>query len=173
MPELDLKNPMRRKALVAGGGVAAMAALPGIASADGVRTDPPAKPAAGGGKALPAYAQWKDADAMIVHSANTIELKRQDFTHSTITPIDRLYVRNNLNPPSEDIVKDPDIWKVEISGVGKPQVLTVADLKRLGLGSATMVLQCSGNGRGYFPHKPSGTQWKEGAAGSSSLPACR
>src|SRR5690606_4930953 len=28
-----------------------------------------------------------------------------------------------------------------------------------------MVLQCSGNGRAYFPHKPSGTQWTVGAAG--------
>src|SRR5690606_5027764 len=27
------------------------------------------------------------------------------------------------------------------------------------------VLQCSGNGRGFFPHKPSGTQWQVGAAG--------
>src|SRR3546814_11818994 len=28
-----------------------------------------------------------------------------------------------------------------------------------------MVLQCSGNGRAWFPHKPSGTQWTVGAAG--------
>src|SRR5690606_18931331 len=27
------------------------------------------------------------------------------------------------------------------------------------------VLQCSGNGRGYFPSKPSGTKWQVGAAG--------
>jgi len=28
-----------------------------------------------------------------------------------------------------------------------------------------MVLQCSGNGRAWYPHKPSGTQWQTGAAG--------
>src|SRR3546814_5608863 len=28
-----------------------------------------------------------------------------------------------------------------------------------------MVLECSGNGRAWFPHKPSGTQWTVGAAG--------
>ena len=28
-----------------------------------------------------------------------------------------------------------------------------------------MVLQCSGNGRAYFPSNPSGTQWTVGAAG--------
>ena len=29
-----------------------------------------------------------------------------------------------------------------------------------------MVLQCSGNGRGYFANKPSGTPWRVGAAGN-------
>jgi sulfite dehydrogenase len=29
-----------------------------------------------------------------------------------------------------------------------------------------MVLQCSGNGRGFFSHKASGSQWKVGAAGN-------
>lgn len=160
-----LVNPGRRRALAVGGGFAALAGLPGAVLADGVRQDPPAKAAAGGGKALPEYAAWKDADAMIVHSANTIELRREDFGHSTITPSNRLYVRNNLNPPSADIVKDPDAWSLEVSGVAQPGSLTVADLKRLGLTAVTMVLQCSGNGRAWFPHKPSGTQWTVGAAG--------
>ena len=102
---------------------------------------------------------------MTVHSANTIELKRQDFGQGPLTPSNRLYVRNNINPPPADIVTDPDAWKLEVAGVGKPGALTVAELKRLGLTSTTMVLQCSGNGRGYFPHKPSGTPWREGAAG--------
>ncbi|WP_322998562.1 sulfite oxidase [Castellaniella sp.] len=161
----ELKDPNRRRALLTGGGLAALAAVPGTSWADGVRTDPPAKATAAGGKALPEYAVWKDADAMIVHSANTIELRRQDFGNSTITPSNRLYVRNNLTPPSADIVKDPDTWALEISGVAKPAKLTVADLKRLGLTAVTMVLQCSGNGRAWFPHKPSGTQWTVGAAG--------
>jgi sulfite dehydrogenase len=54
---------------------------------------------------------------------------------------------------------------VEFAGVAKPERLKVADLKRIGLGSVTMVLQCSGNGRGYFPHKPAGDPWTVGAAG--------
>lgn len=165
MRESSLQDPTRRQALFAGGGLAALAVLPGVAHADGVRTDPPAKATAAGGKALPEYAAWKDADAMIVHSANTIELKRQDFGQGALTPSNRLYVRNNLNPPSADIVKDPDSWSLEISGVGKPGHLTVAELKRLGLTAVPMVLQCSGNGRAWFPSKPSGTQWTVGAAG--------
>lgn len=35
----------------------------------------------------------------------------------------------------------------------------------MGLETVAMVLQCSGNGRGFFPSKPSGTPWNVGAAG--------
>ena len=45
------------------------------------------------------------------------------------------------------------------------RVLTVADLKTMGVETVATVLQCSGNGRGYFPSKPSGTPWTVGAAG--------
>lgn len=164
MKDSRLQDAARRKALLTGGGLAALVAAPEVALADTGTPDAPAKMTSSG-KALPAYASWKDADAMIVHSANTIELKRSAFGHGAVTPTDRLYVRNNLNPPSADIVKNPDAWVLEVSGVAKPIRVAVSELKRLGLSSVAMVLQCSGNGRGYFPHKPSGTQWKEGAAG--------
>src|SRR5690606_8476751 len=125
-------------------------------------TETGAAPAA---KPLQAYAAWKDLDSMIVHSANTIELRRSAFGSGVVTPLDRLFVRNNLNPPSEEIVKDPDAWTVEIKGVGKPRSFTVAELKTLGLESVPVVLQCSGNGRAWFPSEPSGTKWTVGAAG--------
>src|SRR5437588_390164 len=34
-----------------------------------------------------------------------------------------------------------------------------------GTGTVATVLQCSGNGRAFFPHKPSGAKWQVGAAG--------
>lgn len=114
---------------------------------------------------LPAYADWKDADSLIIHSANTIETKRHAFGNGIITPLDRLFVRNNIAPPSEDIVKDPDAWELEIEGVKDPVTITVGELKKLGMTTVAMVLQCSGNGRAYFPSNPSGTQWTVGAAG--------
>eukprot|EP01034_Spumella_vulgaris_P008489 gene8489-10799_t len=43
--------------------------------------------------------------------------------------------------------------------------LTLAELKTLGVETVATVLQCSGNGRGVFPSKPSGTPWSVGAAG--------
>ena len=123
------------------------------------------RPAWAQAKPLPAYAAFKNADNMIVHSSNTIETKRAAFGSSVITPADQLYVRNNLPPPDASIVADRDAWEVSVEGVRNPRKLTVRELKSMGLETVAMVLQCSGNGRGFFPSKPSGTPWTVGAAG--------
>lgn len=114
---------------------------------------------------LPAYANWKNAKALIIHSNNTMETQRAAFGTSVITPTDQLFVRNNLPPPDASVVENADAWSVAIGGVKNPRSFTVAELKKMGLETTAMVLQCSGNGRGYFPSKPSGTPWKVGAAG--------
>ncbi|HCP79060.1 MAG TPA: sulfite oxidase, partial [Pusillimonas sp.] len=49
-------------------------------------------------KPLPDYAKWKDADSLIVHSANTIETQRGAVGNSVITPLNRLFIRNNVSP---------------------------------------------------------------------------
>jgi sulfite oxidase len=51
------------------------------------------------------------------------------------------------------------------SRASKPAQLSLAELKTLGIDTVATVLQCSGNGRGFFPSKPSGTPWTVGAAG--------
>jgi sulfite dehydrogenase len=160
-------NISRRRMLASSGGMVALAGLGGMGTAAAQTATPAAAsaPAAAGGKPLPDYANWKDADSVIVHSANTIETKRTAFGSSVITPTDRLFVRNNVAPPSADIMKDPENWTLQVSGVGKPRSFTVSELKTLGLQALPMVLQCSGNGRAWFPSKPSGTQWTVGAAG--------
>ncbi|WP_442593118.1 SorT family sulfite dehydrogenase catalytic subunit [Parapusillimonas sp. JC17] len=162
----ELTNPSRRRMLASTGGVVALAGLGGMNRANAASAPAAAAPAAApAAKPLPEYAKWKNADALIVHSANTIETKRGAFGSSVITPSDRLFIRNNIAPPSQDIVKDPDAWTLEVDGVAKPRSFTVAELKTLGLTAVPMVLQCSGNGRAWFPSKPSGTQWTVGAAG--------
>ena len=121
--------------------------------------------AAAQAKTLPAYVAWKDANSTIVHSATTIETKRSAFGTSVITPAEQLYIRNNLPAPDASIVADRDAWEISIEGVGNPRKVTLRELKTLGLETVAMVLQCSGNGRGFFPSKPSGTPWTVGAAG--------
>jgi sulfite oxidase len=117
------------------------------------------------GKPLPGYATWKDADRMIVHSSKTMETLRGALGTSGVTATDVLFVRNNLTPP-EAAMANPDAWEVELDGVTSPRRFTLGELKTLGLASVPMVLQCSGNGRGFFGHKVGGTQWTTGAAGS-------
>ncbi len=121
--------------------------------------------AAPSGKPLPRYVEWKHADALIVHSPNTIETRREAFGTSVITPVSILFVRNNVSPPDPSIVEDPDAWRLSLDGVKQPREITLGELRTMGIATLPMVLQCSGNGRDFFPHDPSGTQWRVGAAG--------
>lgn len=145
----------RRRLLVGSAGALASVSLLGMT--------PLAKAAEA--KTLPDYAKWKDQSALIVHSVNTLETKRGAIGSGVVTPSDHLYVRNNLPAPSEDIVNNADAWEVTFEGVNNPQTLTLADLKKIGVESVAAILQCSGNGRGFFEHGPGGTQWTVGAAG--------
>ncbi|MFY3553241.1 sulfite oxidase [Achromobacter insolitus] len=164
-----IKSAARRRLLAGGASALAAASLGRAVQAAEPKTAPgaaaPAPASASAAKPLPAYAAWKQPEAMIVHSANTIETRREAFGSGVVTPLRQLYVRNNLPPPDEAIVADRDAWMIEIAGVAKPMSLSLAQLKTMGLQTLAMVLQCSGNGRGYFPNKPSGTPWQVGAAG--------
>lgn len=151
-------NPLRRSLLAGSASVGAIALLEPITA--WAQVTAPASP-----RPLPPFASFKDAGAMIVHSANTIELRRSAIGGVAVTPLSQLYVRNNLGPPDAGIVEQPDAWQVQIDGVRRPGLLTVRELKAMGSESVAMVLQCSGNGRGFFPSKPSGTPWQVGAAG--------
>jgi DMSO/TMAO reductase YedYZ molybdopterin-dependent catalytic subunit len=147
-------DAQRRLLLAAGASVAAAAGLGTVSVARAATAKP-----------LPEYAAWKDAEDVIVHSANTIETRRDAFGTSVITPDDMLFVRNNLPPPDKSILANRDAWSVSVEGVNKPRALTVGELKKLGIETVATTLQCSGNGRGFFGHKASGTQWQTGAAG--------
>ncbi|WP_276309313.1 molybdopterin-dependent oxidoreductase [Marinobacter fuscus] len=67
--------------------------------------------------------------------------------------------------PPAAVTENPDAWEVRIEGVKSPRSFTVAELKTMGVTTVASVLQCSGNGRAFFPHGAGGTQWSVGAAG--------
>ncbi|KAA1175770.1 sulfite oxidase [Marinobacter salinexigens] len=152
-PGLD--NPSRRNLLVGTAGTMAAVSLLGITPL--ARGEEP--------KTLPDYAAWKERTALIVHSANTMETRRDAIGQGVVTPSDRLFVRNNLPTPPASIVANRDAWEVRIEGVKNPKTLTIGDLKEIGVSTVASVLQCSGNGRAFFPHGAGGTQWSVGAAG--------
>jgi sulfite dehydrogenase len=157
---MTTRPDLARRNLLAGTATAlAGAGLARVARAQG------AAPAAPAARTLPPYVAWKQADHLIVHTATTIETKRSAFGTSVITPADRLYIRNNLPAPDASIIANREAWALAVEGVKQPRTLSVAELKSMGLETVAAVLQCSGNGRGYFADKPSGTKWTVGAAG--------
>ncbi|WP_137891887.1 sulfite oxidase [Ramlibacter sp. 2FC] len=151
----------RRQWLAGSAGALAAAGLAGFSGKSAAQAA--AAPVAA--KPLPAYAAWKDPASLIVHSAGTLETKRSAFGTSVVTPAERLYVRNNLPAPDASILDDREGWQIAIEGVKQPRSLTLRELRTLGVETVATVLQCSGNGRGFFPNKPSGTPWTVGAAG--------
>lgn len=145
----------RRRLLLGSAGAMASVSLLGLSPL--ARSEEP--------KTLPDYVRWKNANDVIVHSANTIETERGAIGSGVVTNSDKLYVRNNLPAPNADVVADRNAWKITLEGVNSPQTLTLGELKKMGVETVTTVLQCSGNGRAYFEHGPGGTQWGTGAAG--------
>ena len=110
-------------------------------------------------------APGKNPDDFIQHSSLTFETRREAFGTSGIVPYERLFVRNNLPTPDASFVEDRDNWELEVEGVSNPRTLPLRELKTLGVETIAAVLQCSGNGRAFFPHDASGSQWGVGAAG--------
>lgn len=108
-----------------------------------------------------------DETLFALHNPKPLALEslRHTIGMSPITSTKRLFVRNNLPRPSEDIVSKREEWTLNINGVPNPKKFTLAQLQQLGMESITAVLQCSGNGRAFFTHSPSGSPWKTGAAG--------
>ena len=115
-------------------------------------------------KGLPDFIKWKNRDALIVHSKKGIETHRSAIGESLITPNRNVYIRNNMPTMSDEQIGNRNNWKVSIKGVKNPRTFSLAQLKKLGHTTIATILQCSGNGRGFFEHKVRGSQWKTGAA---------
>ena len=94
-----------------------------------------------------------------------LETRRSQFGLGPITSASHLFVRNNLPAPPASLTDLDDNWSFSVAGCERQGSLTLADLKRMKSRTVASVLQCSGNGRDFFPHDPSGSQWGVGAAG--------
>ena len=111
--------------------------------------------------------QGLDEDDFIVHGYTpiTLEAKRHIIGTSVITDERHLYIRNNLPLPDRSIIDQADEWQLTMTGVNEERTIALSELKTLGLSTIAAVLQCSGNGRAFYTHGPSGSQWSTGAAG--------
>lgn len=82
-----------------------------------------------------------------------------------ITPIERLFIRNNGIPPAD---VDADAWNLTIDGESAEtsKTYTIAELKqRFENHTLQLTLECGGNGRAEFDPPASGNQWTLGAVG--------
>lgn len=109
----------------------------------------------------------KDAENFIIHNELpwALETHRSRFGIAPITPQSAFFVRNNLPTPAESIVEHRDQWRFEVAGTVEAGSLTLAELKTMPVHIVATVMQCSGNGRAFFDHHPSGSPWTVGAAG--------
>jgi DMSO/TMAO reductase YedYZ molybdopterin-dependent catalytic subunit len=82
-----------------------------------------------------------------------------------ITPVDRLFVRNNGIPPMKIDVAN---WNLEIGGesVKQPKTFSLKELKsKFESRTLHLQLECGGNGRAEYRPRARGNQWTTGAVG--------
>jgi DMSO/TMAO reductase YedYZ molybdopterin-dependent catalytic subunit len=80
-----------------------------------------------------------------------------------ITPVDRFFVRSHVYTPRIDITG----WRLSVDGaVTSRLTLTMDDLRRLPAVELVSVLECAGNGRGFYEPSVPGLQWTHGAVGN-------
>ncbi|MBV8728433.1 MAG: sulfite oxidase [Acidobacteriia bacterium] len=102
---------------------------------------------------------------LILHNDRPEDLETPvRYFDSWLTPADTLFVRQHLpRPPAIEA----GAYRLTVNGlVSKPLALTLAELERLPQVTVPAVLECAGNGRGFFRPQVPGIQWGRGAIGN-------
>jgi len=80
-----------------------------------------------------------------------------------ITPIEHFFVRTHVYVPRVDLSS----WRLAVDGqVATPRTFTMDDLKMLPPVELVSVVECAGNGRGFYEPPVAGLQWGNGAVGN-------
>jgi DMSO/TMAO reductase YedYZ molybdopterin-dependent catalytic subunit len=159
-------DPVSRRGFLKGAGLAAMSAALG-APIPFARYMPRGL--------IPAAFAETDVSFELVGKSGLIVLNDRPINIETpahllddkVTPVERLFVRNNGTPPSLAGM-NPDDWALELSGEScvEPTRLTLKELKtRFRHVSLQLQIECGGNGRSEFYPPASGNQWTTGAIG--------
>src|SRR5215469_7680041 len=87
------------------------------------------------------------------------------YFDSYLTPSDAFFVRQHLPRPA---AIDRAQYRLTVNGmVSKPLELSLADLEKLPQHTLPAVIECTGNGRGFYSPKVPGIQWGRGAVGNA------
>ncbi len=103
---------------------------------------------------------------MILHNDRPEDLETPlRYFDSYLTPVDAFFVRQHIPRPSPI---DPAQYRLTVNGmVSKPVELTLADLQKLPQHTLPAVIECTGNGRGFYSPRVPGIQWGRGAVGQA------
>jgi DMSO/TMAO reductase YedYZ molybdopterin-dependent catalytic subunit len=106
-----------------------------------------------------------DLARMIVRSSRPEDLEMPlDGFNQWITPVDRFFVRCHTYTPE---APNLSAWRLKLDGtVNQPLTLSMDDLKKLPRVELVSVLECAGNGRGFYQPHVAGTQWAFGSVGN-------
>ena len=104
--------------------------------------------------------------AMILHNDRPEDLETPvRYFDSYLTPTDVFFVRQHIPRPAPI---DPETYRLTVNGmVSKPLSLSLSDLKELPQYTVPAVIECTGNGRGFYSPKVPGIQWGRGAIGNA------
>jgi sulfite oxidase len=103
---------------------------------------------------------------MILHNDRPEDLETPlRYFDSYLTPNDAFFVRQHLPRPA---AIDQAKYRLTLNGmVSKPMELSLADLQKLPQHTLPAVIECTGNGRGFYTPKVPGIQWGRGAIGNA------
>lgn len=109
-------------------------------------------------------AQDRTKRDMLVQSARPEDLEMPISGFSDyITPIEHFFVRSHVYVPTVNARE----WRLKVEGeVAAPLTLTMEDLQALPPVELVSVVECAGNGRGFYEPPVPGVQWGNGAVGN-------
>ena len=80
-----------------------------------------------------------------------------------ITPIEHFFVRTHVYVPTVNASE----WRLRVEGdVSTPLTLSMEELKKLPPVELVSVVECAGNGRGFYEPSVPGLQWASGSVGN-------
>ena len=110
-------------------------------------------------------AQDRAKHELLVRSVRPEDLEMQLSGFADyLTLNDQFFVRTHVYVPAVN----PTEWRLKIDGeVAAPLSLTLDDFKRFPSTELVAVLECAGNGRGFYEPSVPGMQWTNGAVGNA------
>src|ERR1700688_3235088 len=102
---------------------------------------------------------------MLVRSARPEDLEMALAGFSDyITPIEHFFVRTHVYVPTVNASE----WRLKVEGeVSTPLTLSMEELKKLPPVELVSVVECAGNGRGFYEPSVPGLQWANGSVGNA------